>query len=46
MISSDKNKIGKQGSGRVSMLRSANLIHSYTLECNYNTGMRRMKLLD
>ena len=27
-----------QGSGRVDTFLSYGLIHSYTLECNYNTG--------
>lgn len=28
----------REGSGRVSVLKSTGLIRSYTLECNYNTG--------
>jgi hypothetical protein len=29
---------GREGSGRVSVYKSTGLIHSYTLECNFNTG--------
>lgn len=28
----------KEGSGRVAIHKSIGLVHSYTLECNYNTG--------
>ena len=28
----------KEGAGRVAMFKILGLIHSYTLECNYNTG--------
>ncbi|XP_074541279.1 cytosolic carboxypeptidase-like protein 5 isoform X2 [Halichoeres trimaculatus] len=28
----------KEGSGRVAMHKAIGLLHSYTLECNYNTG--------
>ncbi|XP_028996769.1 cytosolic carboxypeptidase-like protein 5 [Betta splendens] len=28
----------KEGSGRVAMYKAIGLLHSYTLECNYNTG--------
>lgn len=28
----------KEGSGRVAMHKAIGLVHSYTLECNYNTG--------
>ncbi|XP_076016222.1 cytosolic carboxypeptidase-like protein 5 isoform X2 [Genypterus blacodes] len=28
----------KEGSGRVAMFKAIGLLHSYTLECNYNTG--------
>ena len=27
-----------EGSGRVSLMADSGLVHSYTLECNYNTG--------
>lgn len=33
-----KDGLGKQGSGRVSVYRDCHLCHSYTLECNYNSG--------
>ncbi|XP_062850737.1 cytosolic carboxypeptidase-like protein 5 isoform X2 [Trichomycterus rosablanca] len=28
----------KEGSGRVAIFKAIGLVHSYTLECNYNTG--------
>ena len=30
--------VGKEGSGRVGVYRSTGLPHTFTLECNYNTG--------
>lgn len=30
----------KEGSGRVALYKATSLIHSYTLECNYNSGRR------
>nr|XP_018672540.1 cytosolic carboxypeptidase-like protein 5 isoform X1 [Ciona intestinalis] len=33
-----RDGMSKEGSGRVAMFKLAGLIHSYTLECNYNTG--------
>nr|CAB3220554.1 cytosolic carboxypeptidase-like protein 5 [Phallusia mammillata] len=33
-----RDGMSKEGSGRVAMFKVAGLIHSYTLECNYNTG--------
>ncbi|GAB1609788.1 cytosolic carboxypeptidase-like protein 5 isoform X1 [Argonauta hians] len=39
MYSKDKRDgLSKEGSGRVSIHKSIGIIHSYTLECNYNTG--------
>uniref|UniRef100_H2YHN7 Cytosolic carboxypeptidase-like protein 5 n=1 Tax=Ciona savignyi TaxID=51511 RepID=H2YHN7_CIOSA len=33
-----RDGMSKEGSGRVAMFKLAGLVHSYTLECNYNTG--------
>lgn len=30
--------MSREGSGRVAVYKLFGLIHSYTLECNYNTG--------
>lgn len=30
--------MSREGSGRVAVLKTTGLVHSYTLECNYNTG--------
>mmetsp|Transcript_18788 Transcript_18788/g.38657 ORF Transcript_18788/g.38657 Transcript_18788/m.38657 type:complete len:745 (-) Transcript_18788:90-2324(-) len=38
METKDKNGETAEGSGRVGMFKASGLIHSYTLECNYNTG--------
>ncbi|XP_062267231.1 cytosolic carboxypeptidase-like protein 5 isoform X2 [Platichthys flesus] len=39
MYSRDKRDgQSKEGSGRVAMHKAIGLLHSYTLECNYNTG--------
>lgn len=39
MYSKDKRDgMSKEGSGRVAMLKATGIVHSYTLECNYNTG--------
>ncbi|XP_071835494.1 cytosolic carboxypeptidase-like protein 5 isoform X3 [Apostichopus japonicus] len=39
MYTKDKRDgMSKEGSGRVAMLKSTGIVHSYTLECNYNTG--------
>ena len=34
----DGGGAGKEGSGRVGVYRSTGLPHTFTLECNYNTG--------
>ncbi|KAM8826242.1 cytosolic carboxypeptidase-like protein 5 isoform 2-T3 [Synchiropus picturatus] len=33
-----KGGLSKEGSGRVAIHKAIGLLHSYTLECNYNTG--------
>lgn len=39
MYAKDKGDgLSKEGSGRVSIYKLTNLVHSYTLECNYNMG--------
>jgi len=39
MYAADKGDgLSKEGSGRVAIYKATNIIHSYTLECNYNTG--------
>ncbi|XP_067679384.1 cytosolic carboxypeptidase-like protein 5 isoform X2 [Haliotis asinina] len=39
MYSKDKRDgMSKEGSGRVAVFKAIGIIHSYTLECNYNTG--------
>eukprot|EP00742_Colponemidia_sp_Colp-10_P008326 GILJ01009012.1.p1 GENE.GILJ01009012.1~~GILJ01009012.1.p1 ORF type:complete len:738 (-),score=110.50 GILJ01009012.1:196-2409(-) len=39
MTAKDKRDgLSKEGSGRVSLYQASNLIHCYTLECNYNCG--------
>ena len=32
--------LSREGSGRVGVFKSTNMIHSYTLECHYQTGRR------
>lgn len=38
MHAKDKRGLSKDGSGRVALYKATNLVRSYTLECNYNTG--------
>lgn len=39
MYSADKGDgLSKEGSGRVALYKETNLILSYTVECNYNSG--------
>ena len=33
-----RDGLSKEGSGRVVMFKQTGLVHSYVLECNYNTG--------
>ena len=40
----DKNGLSREGSGRVAIYKDTNLIHCYTLECNYHNG-RRINIL-
>ena len=32
--------LSREGSGRVAIYKAIGLVHSYTLECNYQTGRR------
>ena len=39
MVSRDKRGgLSKEGSGRVGIYQITNMVHSYTLECNYNSS--------
>lgn len=39
MYSADKGDgLSKEGSGRVALYKETNIIYSYTVECNYNSG--------
>lgn len=38
MESKDKNGQSKEGSSRVGIYRATNIVHSITVECNYNGG--------
>lgn len=47
MHAADKSDgLSKDGAGRVAIYKATNLTHSYTLECNYNTGRTTNKLCD
>jgi len=40
MVRKDRNGKSREGSGRVSLFKSSNITHCYTLECNYFNGRR------
>jgi hypothetical protein len=47
MHAADKSDgLSKDGAGRVALHKATNLVHSYTLECNYNSGRITNKLYD
>ena len=35
-----KDGLSREGSSRVSIYKATGIVHSYTLECNYQTGRR------
>lgn len=46
MSSRDKGeKLTKEGAGRVSVYKSTNVIHSYTLECGYHFSNETNKIV-
>ena len=45
MYAADRSDgLSKDGAGRVALYKATNIVHSYTLECNYNTGRNSNKL--
>ena len=38
----DKDGLSAEGSGRVAVMAATGAVHSYTLECNYNTGKQAL----
>ena len=35
-----RDGLSREGSGRVAILKATDIIHSYTLECNYASGKK------
>ena len=39
-VKDKKDGLSREGSGWVNIMHETGLVHSYTLECNYQTGKR------
>jgi hypothetical protein len=47
MYQADKSDgLSKEGSGRVSFYKKYNILHSYTIECNFTKGSNRYFIQD